>query len=174
MPNASTFAIRPIAEFVKRWMNVSGPVRIDPFARDNKWSTISNDLNPDTDAQYHMDAREFLMMIHDKGVTADIVFFDPPYSPRQITEVYASVGIKASSTDTQSGRFKRQVREGIEKISKPGTIVLSFGWNSVGMGANWVTHEIMLVSHGGDHNDTICMAQEKKDGRMYDDLSLAL
>ncbi|MFH1422601.1 MAG: hypothetical protein ABIH42_07820 [Planctomycetota bacterium] len=38
-----------------------------------------------------------------------------------------------------------------------------FGWNSIGMGINrkYEILEILLVSHGGMHNDTICMAEHK-------------
>jgi len=27
------------------------------------------------------------------------------------------------------------------------------------MGPEWITEEIMMVCHGGDHNDTICLAE---------------
>jgi hypothetical protein len=42
-------------------------------------------------------------------------------------------------------------------------IVLSFGWNTVGMGKKrgFEILEIMLVCHGGAHNDTICMAERR-------------
>lgn len=42
-------------------------------------------------------------------------------------------------------------------------IVLSFGWNTVGMGKNrgFEIIEIMLVCHGGAHNDTICLAEKR-------------
>jgi len=41
--------------------------------------------------------------------------------------------------------------------------VLSFGWNSVGMGITrgYEIVEILLVCHGGAHNDTICIAEKK-------------
>jgi hypothetical protein len=45
-----------------------------------------------------------------------------------------------------------------------GTIALSFGWSSVGFGKNrgWRMIEILLVCHGGAHNDTICVAEVKR------------
>lgn len=157
MPNADTFSVKPIGDFVRRY---SRGVCIDPFAR-NSWpeGEYTNDLNPNTSAKYHMDAVEFLKMLADAGVEADTIIFDPPYSPRQITECYQAAGLKATMQDTQSGRFKKLCREQIRRLSRPGTVVLSFGWNSVGMGPAFYTDEILLVSHGGDHNDTICMAQ---------------
>lgn len=39
--------------------------------------------------------------------------------------------------------------------------MLSFGWNSAGMGLEGFRRlEILLVAHGGAHNDTICVADE--------------
>lgn len=37
--------------------------------------------------------------------------------------------------------------------------LLSFGWNSCGMGEGFELLEILLVAHGGAHNDTICLAE---------------
>ena len=156
MPSADTFSIAPIGDFVKRYL--SG-VSVDPFARNKEWATFTNDINPKTSAAYHMDAGDFLDEMKRQGVIADVVLFDPPYSPRQVAEVYAEIGITPTMQDTQTAASKRVWREGIRAISKPGTICLSFGWNSVGMGQAWETLEILLVCHGGDHNDTICLAQ---------------
>jgi hypothetical protein len=46
---------------------------------------------------------------------------------------------------------------------QPGGIVLSFGWQSAGMGIGrgYELIETMLVAHGGGHNDTICIAERK-------------
>ena len=56
-----------------------------------------------------------------------------------------------------------------DQNEKPETVALSFGWNTVGMGKGWNTEEIMLVCHGGDHNDTICMADRmiSKQGDLF-------
>jgi hypothetical protein len=42
-------------------------------------------------------------------------------------------------------------------------VVLSFGWNTSGMGKarGFEIEEILLVCHGSDHNDTICMAERR-------------
>ena len=156
MPNAETFSVKPIGDFVQKYM--SG-VSIDPFSRNKQWATYTNDLNPGTSAAYHMDAVDFLTMLVNDGVQADCVLFDPPYSPRQITECYAAAGLSTSMKTTQNGRLYKECRDAIRKLCKPGSVVLSFGWNSVGMGKLFSIEEIMLVSHGGAHNDTICMAE---------------
>lgn len=79
MPSASTFTIKPIRELVKRYLN-KAEVSIDPFARNCGWATYTNDLSPDTTAGYHLPASEFLELMVERGVQADVVLFDPPYS----------------------------------------------------------------------------------------------
>lgn len=174
MPSPDTFSIKPIGDFVHRHLRES--VVVDPFARNTtNIATHTNDINPDTKATYHMDAVAFLKLMKKKGVVADTVIFDPPYSPRQVAEVYNSFGKKTQSSDTQTGKLYRRCKKQILRISKKGTICLSFGWNSAGQGTyddsedggffektklSWRTLEIMLVAHGGAHNDTICVAQE--------------
>jgi len=47
-----------------------------------------------------MEALDFLKMYGDDSV--DGVLFDPPYSPRQISEIYKSVGREVNMQTTQS------------------------------------------------------------------------
>ena len=49
-----------------------------------------NDLDPSISADSHLDALEFLKTI--KTGRAEIVLFDPPYSPRQVSEIYKKDG----------------------------------------------------------------------------------
>lgn len=77
MPNSRTFQIKPIYELIHKY--AFGKI-IDPFANDNKIATVTNDLNPEYDTDYHMDATDFLKMFDDNSV--DTVLYDPPYSPR--------------------------------------------------------------------------------------------
>ena len=162
MPNHDTFSVRPIGEFVQRYLEAS-TVSVDPFARNKQWATYTNDLNPDTSAQRHMDAEDFLRELHAEKVSADLVIFDPPYSPRQISECYKSVGLTVGMKETQSALLYQRVRNAVMPIIAPGGIVLSFGWNSVGMGKKhgFEQIEILLVCHGGAHNDTICIAERR-------------
>jgi len=161
MPNAATFSVKPIGEFVQRFM-AEAKVSVDPFARNRDWATYTNDINPNTTARDHQDAEAFLQGLNGH-VMADLVLFDPPYSPRQISEHYKSAGLEVTNEDTHIGRLYRRVRNAIDRIVSPGGIVLSFGWQSVGMGVNrgYELFETMLVSHGGGHNDTICIAERK-------------
>jgi hypothetical protein len=58
---------------------------------------------------------------------------------------------------------KNLPRDALDVVMLPGSIVLSFGWNSNGMGKTrgYELQEILLVAHGGAHNDTICLAEKK-------------
>jgi hypothetical protein len=163
MPNAATFSVKPIGEFVQRFL-VDAKISVDPFARNRDWATYTNDINPATSAHSHQDAEAFLESLAAKNVNADLVLFDPPYSPRQISEHYRAAGITATQEDTQSGRLFKRVRNAIDRIVLPSGIVLSFGWQSIGMGEvrGYDLIETMLVAHGGGHNDTICIAERKR------------
>jgi hypothetical protein len=161
MPSANTFSVPVIGQFVRQYLN-KARVSVDPFARNCRWFNHSNDLNPETAAEHHLDARDFLWMLRDRGVRADLLICDPPYSPRQIVECYAVAGIKPTMVDTQSARLMSEVRDLLEEIATEDAVCLSFGWSTVGMGKGWAIERIMLVSHGGAHNDTICMAERRK------------
>ena len=162
MPNADTFDVQPIGEFVKSYLRQS-KISIDPFARNKAWTTYTNDLNPETSAQYHMDAKDFLAKIKGDGVFVDVGIFDPPYSPRQIQEVYAGIGKAVTQEDTQMVSIRRDARNLLADIIEVGGYALSFGWNTAGMGKErgFEIVEILLVCHGGAHNDTLCMAERK-------------
>lgn len=164
MPDANTFSIPPISEFVKAYL-VGSQWSLDPFARNGSLADVTNDLNPNTGAQYHLDAEEFLlkMAVDFPDRKADLVFFDPPYSPRQISECYQSIGKPVGMKETQSAVLYQRVRNAMLTVLSDEAIVLSFGWNTVGMGKKrgFKIMEIMLVCHGGAHNDTICLAEDR-------------
>ena len=162
MPSGDTFDIPCIAGFVKSRL-MKAKVSIDPYARNKRWATYTNDLNPDTAAEWHMDAEKFLAMLVNQGVKADLVILDPPYSPRQIKECYDSIGLAMKQEDAMGGATKKRRKALIEKLVKPGGEVLSFGWNTVGMGKGWTQEEILLVCHGSDHNDTICLSERRNE-----------
>lgn len=146
MPNGRTFTIPAIANFITA--NMDGGLWIDPFANEARIATVTNDINPDYDTDYHLDALEFLGMFGNGEV--DGILFDPPYSPRQVAECYRSIGIPVTGTDTSANYYARLKPE-IARIVRPGGKVLSFGWNSNGIGAKYgfrMTH-VLIVAHGG-------------------------
>jgi 23S rRNA G2069 N7-methylase RlmK/C1962 C5-methylase RlmI len=163
MPSANTFDIPPIGDLVKRYLRES-KVSVDPFARDKRWATYTNDLNPETAAECHMDAIEFLGNLKASGVSVDLIIFDPPYSVRQIQEVYAGVGMDKSTFDDCStiGHWARE-KDLCYDILSPGGIFIHCGWHSNGMGKGRDMEIIdgLLVAHGRCHNDTIVTVERK-------------
>ncbi len=162
MPNRDTFSVPPIGDFVRGYL-AGSKVSVDPFARDKRWATHTNDLNPDTAAEHHMDAEAFCLMLAAQGVRADCVLFDPPYSPRQISECYKAIGLEVGMKETQNAALYARVRTAIMPLLSDGATVLSFGWNSAGMGVGrgFELVEILLCCHGAGHNDTICLAEHR-------------
>src|SRR5208282_1204071 len=163
MPNRATFSMAPVADFVSRYAT-DRTTTFDPFARnETRWADYTNDLSPESRAGLHLDAEEACVFWQDLDLKATCVLFDPPYSPRQISEVYNSVGIKCGMEETQNGKLYKRVRDAIDPLVIEGGYVLSFGWNSSGMGIKrgYELVEILLVAHGGAHNDTICLAERK-------------
>lgn len=164
MPDSNTFRIPPIDEFVNRYTEYREHRRkviVDPFANDCKIGTITNDLNPKFDTTYHLDALDFLKLLDDES--ADVVLYDPPYSPRQLKECYEGFGIELTSEHTRASWRAKHLDE-IARILKPNGVCLSFGWNTngVGMKRGFELVEVLLVPHGGWHNDTICTAEIKR------------
>lgn len=163
MPNANTFNIKPIGEFVTRYIAASPGKSIDPFARNNTHADWRNDLDPATSAPFHMDAADFCREAASRGAQCTLALFDPPYSPRQISECYKGIGREVTIADTQNAALYKRVRDALDPLMVSGGIVLSFGWSSNGMGKIrcYEIIEILLVAHGGAHNDTICLAERK-------------
>ena len=158
MPNAETFSVKPIGEFVRRHLEGRRAV-LDPFARNTRFGTCTNDISTDTTAQFHMKAVDFLDMLVSEGRKFDAILFDPPYSPRQISECYQKQGLKVAQTDTQLSAMTKQCRLRFSRLAVHGCVCLTFGWQTVSVGPHWRMAEILIVPHGGAHNDTLCTAQ---------------
>lgn len=162
-PSADTFDVPPFGAMVKRYLQKS-KISIDPFARNKRWATYTNDLNPETAAEYHMDSADFLEMLVAKGIKADLVIFDPPYSPRQIKECYDGIGIKMQTQDAWRTNGWKRERKAINNLVNIGGYVLSFGWHTNGMGDyyGFQMTELLIVCHGWGHNDTHCVVEQKQ------------
>lgn len=167
MPNSKTFKIRCIKEIIKKYLPEDGIVA-DPFANDcSIKSSIpvnigysSNDLDTEFETDFHMEAQDFMKRFHDKSVS--LVLFDPPYSGRQVSECYKKLGKTVTMSDTNSGYFVK-FKEEISRIVKENGYVISCGWSSNGVGKKYGFEivEILLVAHGGNHNDTIVTVERK-------------
>jgi len=166
MPNSNTFDIKCIKTFINNYINEiniktnNNYISIDPFANKNRIAKITNDIDPEMLCDYNLDAKIFLKLFDDQSI--DIVLFDPPYSPRQVSECYKKMGLSVNKEMTQSS-FWSKLKNEIQRIIKPNGIVLSFGWNSCGIGKTrgFELIEQLNVCHGGNHNDTICVSERK-------------
>ena len=139
MPNHRTFQIKPIKEFIDKNL---GWNFIDPFP-----------------FPYKEDALEYLKTIKDSSV--ENLVFDPPYSQRQLLEMYESSGLAFNHPINNSywSLCKKEIGRVIKKNGK----VISFGWNSGGIGQKhgFKILKILLVPHGSQHNDTIVTLEAK-------------
>lgn len=163
MPNKNTFDILPIKNLLCRYLQDvrQKGVVVDPFANKSLWGTLRNDLNPDFDTQYHMDALKFLETLGSE--TADVVLYDPPFSIHQAVECYKSFGKDKLTTNVSSMRYWKLCKDNVARILKPNGIAICCGWTSQGMGKgrNFDMLEILLVAHGGSKNDTIVTVERK-------------
>ena len=159
MPSKNTFEIKPIKDLLERYISPFDEV-VDPFANNSDWGTITNDLDPQYKTDYHMDATDFLKMLQHQ--CADVVLYDPPFSPRQISECYTKLGMSVNMETTHASYWSKQ-KEQIARIIKQNGIVITCSWNSGGIGKKYGFEivEILMVAHGGWHNDTIVTVERK-------------
>lgn len=158
MPSMHTFTIEPIRQLICRYVG-DGKGWIDPFAGENSPAEITNDLNPEKPAKYHMHALDFAKMLDG---TYNGCLFDPPYSLTKVKECYASIGCEDFMSQDAS-HFPYDIKREIAKRIKPDGIVICCGWNSGGFGKKlgFEMIEILLVPHGRTHNDTIVTVERK-------------
>ena len=116
MPNSKTFSIKPINELIHKYIDKIEGVIIDHFANENKLAGITNDLDRSYNTTYHLDAIDFLKLFDNESV--DVILFDPPYSPRQVSECYKKLGQSVNYKTTQSSYWSEQKKE-ISRILKP-------------------------------------------------------
>lgn len=164
MPNKWTFTIKPIARLLHKYKVGKGWV--DPFAGENSPAEITNDLNPDRPAKYHLHAKEFLCQLTGQYVGG---LFDPPYSPHQTKECYGGIGINMKYEDDARHGWSKTRKLLAAKIQQGGYCI-SFGWDTIGLGrkSGFEIKEILLVSHGIGHNDTIVTIEQKIQAGLFD------
>jgi hypothetical protein len=162
MASPDTFDIPPIAGFVQKYL-MRSEVSVDPFARNKRWATHTNDLNPATAAHHHMEAGDFLRLLISRNIRSDLVIFDPPYNPTQAKECYEGLGIQNTLKSAQSGGVWSEEKDLAAEILTDAGVFLWFGWNTCGMGhkRGFEILEILIVSHGRGKNDTLCMAETR-------------
>lgn len=161
MPNRWTFSINPVTELIFRYKKTG--LILNPFCGKTKLNfikSVDNDIDETLEADYHLDALDFLRGYNRNSV--DMVLFDPPYSGRQVKECYTKLKRTVTMDDTNAGYLARFKNE-IMRIVKPNGIVISCGWSSTGLGKKrgFEMLEVLYVNHGSSHNDT-CVTVEVK------------
>ncbi len=162
MPNADTFKMKPVSDLLDVTLGARAET-VDPFSRTSMRAKWRNDLDPSFGHEFSLDAVDFAAELTRRNVRLDGVYFDPPYSPRQISECYRGVGRTVGTAETQSGALYSSVRDLLSPLCNVGTVAVSFGWNTAGFGLErgWALLEVMLLCHGSAHNDTIIVVEQK-------------
>lgn len=159
MPSKNTFEIKPVKELINKYLK-EDILSVDAFANKNKLAKITNDLDPQYNTNYNLDALDFLKQLETNSV--DLLFLDAPFSPRQVSECYKKLGRTVNMQTTQSS-FWGNLKKEAGRIVKQGGVVINCGWTSGGCGKSngFEIEEILLVPHGGNHNDTIITVDRK-------------
>lgn len=165
MPNKNTYQIPAVNKLISKYYRQEYE-SADPFANINRICKYTNDLDPEYKCEYNMDALDFLKQF--KSESLDFILFDPPYSPTQVKACYNKLNKTADLAST-SASYWSNLKNEIARILKPGSIVISFGWNTNGIGKQheFEIIEILLVYHGAQHNDTICTVEKKFNSTLF-------
>lgn len=157
MPSRHTFTIQPISKLIESYAGIFVKNWVDPYCGFHSRADHKNDLNPGI-CHNPKEAVEYLKQF--KSDMFDGGFFDPPYSFTQIKKCYHSIGIEQYNTKMT---FYSDAKDELSRVVKPNGIVISCGWNSMGMGKSrgFEIIEILLVAHGGAKNDTIITVERK-------------
>ena len=139
MPSHRTFTIKPFKELIEKEL---GTEYLDPFPY-----------------PFKQDAIEYLKTIPTQSVEYSV--FDPPYSQRQLKEMYKNAGL--SFNHPMNSGYWAVCKKEIGRMMRPGGKVISFGWNTNGIGKKhgFEIIRIVLVAHGSQHNDTIATVEKK-------------
>jgi len=139
MPNHKTFEIKPIKDLISQEL---GNNYIDPFPY-----------------PFKQDAIDYMKSFKDSSI--DKLVFDPPYSAHQLKEKYHSNGIALNNKLDNS--YWSKCKKEIGRIMKINGKVISFGWNTNGVGKNngFEKKRIVIIAHGSQHNDTLATVEVK-------------
>jgi len=116
------------------------------------------DIDPLMPADYRIDAYNFVerwaeLVKDNKQNKFDTIILDPPWNYRKAREKYEGRWI---------GKLTK-VKNLLPQILNDGGRVISWGYSTVGMSKSrgFKKLAICLVTHSGDHNDSIGLVEEK-------------
>jgi hypothetical protein len=111
------------------------------------------DCNKEMFADWYGDAFDFVTTTKQRF---DTIILDPPYNLRKSREKYGGAYI---------GSFTK-IKNELPKILNENGRIIIFGYDTVGMSKSrgFKKIAIALVCHNGDHNDTLCLVEQKEEG----------
>ena len=128
-----------------------GKMMVDPFARNcQHCRPHTNDLNPNTDANSHVCALEFLRTF--KNDKVDLVVFDPPFSERRCKEHYEGYGVNLYASDS---KLIDDCLEETSRILRAGGCLLKFGYNMNKPAPGFSLLSGWIINKNGNANSTL-------------------
>jgi len=131
------------------------PMIADPFSRNCNWATHTNDIDPNTKADSHMDALLWLESLDSEFF--DYVLFDPPFSPSQAEVKYEVGHINVYADPSYVSKCFKE----ITRILKSGGYVLKLGYNSSRHSKLLDLKKGWIVNFGASRNDVIMTLWQK-------------
>ena len=133
-------------------------VIVDPMCRESLIGTYRNDIDPKAPgAITHMDAVAFLDDLLAKGIAADVVLWDPPFSVNQARK-YG----RKDETPHSFNVLRHECRNRIARLVRPGGLVICLAFHGNGLERpGFETIERLNVTHGGFSYDTIVVVQRR-------------
>ena len=148
------------AALVKKYLSGMQPI-IDPFARNCEFAwPYTNDIDPNTVAEKHLDVEEFLKSFHDDkldfvGPVFGGAILDPPFSDHQSREIHG-----AENLYTNPAKMKR-VEMMLGSLIEIGGYVVKFGYNSNFTHDAFECVAVRLIRYGGSMNDMIISVHQR-------------
>lgn len=146
----STWYERIFQKYNALTQNLNGKI-IDPFSRSCTWANITNDINPEFNTTYNLDALEFSNILIDKNEIARIILFDPPFSFSQAERYIEGEMVNIYTNPS----YVSEISKKLCSIIEPNGYFIKLGYNSTRPSKNMSLVELMNVNFGGQRNDVI-------------------
>lgn len=152
-----TFKTRKVREALLPYLEgrvlnaFAGKTRLDAHKRGIE--EVRNDLNPERDADYHLDAVDLGDEFDEESF--DVIVLDPPFDQSQADEHY----------DGMHARDMGAIRKSVGPLVKPGGRIVEFGWNLWGAADyfdRWSREKELLFRRGIPDRQPVLMTVDMK------------